>query len=420
MTLERLLCVRPWLAFVALGLVGAMALIACGGGSDDEPETEAQTTQTHIVEKQTPPADEPAPQETAPAPEPEAQTPQTHTVEDQTPPAGEPTTQEPVPALDPVGPSPLPEEPVPEPVNGWLRISPPGEFQDLAVDATGSVIVATGRGSGIISRDAGATWEQIDWPGDLRSRVAITAGGGQILVAALSSLSNEDTTAVWSTDGGRTWIDTELEIQGAVGAGADAFAVADLRNGLITFSGGELTGPVQIPRIEDNFDPSDALVNPNNPNDRYLVSLSEGGTAMLRRTPDGGATWAPFLADFETFGTTRIGFLPFGFVVMSWAGVLLSFDGGGTWFPQNAGLETLDEDGFYFDLVDLVVIPLGNVPVLASRENGLFRFNPSGWDPFPGPGLAVEAIEALPGTSALLAATAEGVFRLENPAIAGE
>ena len=391
MTLERAGRSRAGLALVALGVMLALALAACGGGAD-EAEPEAQAPQTPSAEERTPPEAEPAPDE--PAPEPD-----------------EPAPQEP---------EPVPEEPAPEPVNGWLRISPAGEFHQLAVDRTGQVIVAAGSGSGIISRDGGASWEPIDWPGERRSRVAIAPGGEQLLVAGLSPLVDEETTAVWSADGGLTWADTGLAIQGADGASATSFLVADVTEGLIEFRGGALVGPTQIPLIEFNFDPADAYVNPSEAQDRYLVSFSEGGTAMLQRTPDGGATSEPFLADFETFGTTRIGFLPFGFVVMSWAGVVLSFDDGATWFPQNAGLEGLEEDGFYLGLVDLVVMPQGSLPILASREDGLFRFSPGGWEPFPGPGVAVGGIEALPGTNALLAVTEEGVFRLENPGTAGE
>ena len=381
MTLDRVARWRAGLALVALGLV--LALVACGGGADEPDE---QTPQTPSADQQTPMPDEPAPADAEPVPD---------------------------------EPAPVVEEPAPEPVNGWLRISPAGEFHQLAVDLTGSVIVAAGSGRGIISRDGGASWEPIDWPGERRSRVAIAPGGEQIIVAALSPLADVEATAVWSADGGRTWVDTGLAIQGADGASAASFVVADQSAGLIEFSEGVLVGPVQIPRVEFNFDPADAYINPNKAQDRYLVSFSEGGTALLQRTPDGGETSALFLSDFETFGTTRIGFLPFGFVVMSWAGVVISFDDGGTWFAQNAGLEGLEEDGFYFDLVDLVVMPAGSVPILAAREHGFFRFNPAGWEPIPGPGVAVEGIEALPGSNALLAVTAEGVFRLDEPGTAG-
>ena len=173
MTLERAGRSRAGLALVALGVMLALALAACGGGAD-EAEPEAQAPQTPSAEERTPPEAEPAPDE--PAPEPD-----------------EPAPQEP---------EPVPEEPAPEPVNGWLRISPAGEFHQLAVDRTGQVIVAAGSGSGIISRDGGASWEPIDWPGERRSRVAIAPGGEQLLVAGLSPLVDEETTAVWSADGG--------------------------------------------------------------------------------------------------------------------------------------------------------------------------------------------------------------------------
>lgn len=387
---------RSTVAFVAAALVLTAALLAtaCGGGGDKTPETETPPVEATSL----PVAPAPEPATTTPIPE---------------PPTPEPAV-EPPPAEEPATPT-QPAEPNPT-APGWVRISPSGDFWAITTGEDGTVLLASSRGSGLRSFDGGRNWDAIDWPGDARLRAAVSPNGTQILVAGIGALAGFDYTAVWSTDAGLTWTDTGRSIQAVVAQTQDLFLVAGSPDGLISTSDGGVSGPVIIPKSDPNYDPVDIAVNPRNPDDIVLLSASEGGTFQLTHTPDRGATVEALDPGGFLSGVTKVAFLPVGYVVMSQsAGVLFSFDGGATWFAQNQGLEALQRDGFFDTFTDLVVLPDSYVPVLATRD-GLYRFDPGGWEALGGPGAEIRDITVLPGPqSAILAATADGIFRFDNP-----
>ncbi len=63
-------------------------------------------------------------------------------------------------------------------------------------------------------------------------------------------------------------------------------------------------------------------------------------------------------------------------------------------------------------------MPGSALPVLASTTLAL-RFNPAGWEAIGRPGSQIRDLVVLPGAPpAVLAATADGVYRLEDPAAA--
>ena len=389
---------RSAVALVAAALVLTAALlgVACGGDDEEIPAEAAPA-----VESAPPPA-EPAPE---PASEPAPLTP-----EPSTPEAAAPTSAE--------GSAPPPATPSAPPAAspGWALFSPPGDFWAITAGEGGAVLLASSRGSGLLSFDGGRNWNAVDWPGDARLRAAVSSNGLYILVAGIGALAGFDYTAVWSTDAGLTWTDSGRSVQAVVAQAQALFLAAGSPDGLFSTSDGGASGPVLIPKSDPNFDPVDIAVNPRNPDDIVLLSVSEGGTFRLDHTPDRGATVAALDLGVGLFGGTKVAFLPVGYMVMSQsAGVLFSFDGGATWAVQNQGLETLQRDGFFDTFVDLVVLPDSNVPVLATRD-GLYRFDPGGWEALGGPGAEIRAITVLPGPQlAILAATPAGVFRLDLP-----
>ena len=373
---------------LTVALTAALLGVACGWDDEEPPAAAAPA-----VESTSPPAEA--------APEP--------ALEQSTPEAA------PTPAEESAPPPATPAEP-PAASPGWALFSPPGDFWAITAGEGGAVLLASSRGSGLISFDGGRNWNAVDWPGEARLRAAVSSNGLYILVAGIDALAGFDSTAVWSTDAGLTWSDSGRSVQAVVAQVQGLFLVAGSPDGLISTSDGGASGPVLLPKSDANFDPVDIAVNPRNPDDIVLLSASEGGTFRLDHTPDRGATVEALDPGVGLFVVTKVTFLPVGYVVMSQsAGVLFSFDGGATWTAQNQGLETLQRDGFFDTFIDLVVLPDSNVPVLATRD-GLYRFHPGGWEALGGPGAEIRDITVLPGPQpAILAATGTGVFRIDLP-----
>lgn len=389
---------RRTVAFIAaaLALMAALLGVACDGDNEETPAEAAPAVEST-----------PSPAEATPEPTPEPARPTP------APPTSEPTP--PTPAEESAAPPATPAE-LPAASPGWALFSPPGDFWAITAGEGGAVLLASSHGSGLVSFDGGRNWSAVDWPGEARLRAAVSSNGLYILVAGIGALAGFDSTAVWSTDAGLTWTDTGRSVQAAVPQAQDLFLVAGSDDGLISTSDGGTGGPVIIPKSDPNYDPVGIAVNPRNPDDIVMLSASEGGTFQLTHTPDRGATVEALDPGVGLFGVAQVAFFPVGYVVMSQsAGVLFSFDGGATWFAQNQGLEALQRDGFFDTFLDLVVLPDSNVPVLATRD-GLYRFDPGGWEALGGPGTEIRDITVLPGRQpAILAATADGVFRFDLP-----
>ncbi len=387
---------RRWAPVIlAAGIALAALAAACGGGEDSDEQAVDELPVAQSAVEQV--ADEQA--STTPA---------------------EPAPPPPADQLEPE--VPPPPEISAEEQGDWVRISPSGDFERIAVDESGRIIIAAGRGAGIISRDGGATWELLDWPGDQRFGVAVSPDGLQILVSGIGALAGQENTSLWSTDGGLTWTDTGRLVQTAVAQVTDLFLVGSAGTGLISTSDGGATGPILIRQGVDgdgNFAPVNITLNARRIDDIVLISASEGGSVLLTRTRDRGETIELLETGFELSGATVVSFFPVGFVLMSQgSGVLLSFDDGATWFSQNVGLEKFDQSGAYPALVDLVVMPGSALPILASTTLSL-RFDPGGWEAIGRPGSQIRDLVVLPGAPpAVLAATADGVYRLEDPAAA--
>ena len=154
---------------------------ACGGGEDSDEQAVDELTVAQSAVEQV--ADEQA--STTPA---------------------EPAPPPPADQLEPE--VPPPPEISAEEQGDWVRISPSGDFERIAVDESGRIIIAAGRGAGIISRDGGATWKPLDWPDEQRFGVTVSPDGLQILVSGIGALAGQENTSLWSTDGGLTWTAT--------------------------------------------------------------------------------------------------------------------------------------------------------------------------------------------------------------------
>ena len=378
-----------------LGLVFALLLSACSGNRaiDVTPAKEEEPAVSEPVEepaREVTPAEEPA--------EPAAQ-------------QGE--AAPPDPRVDPAN------------VNGWERISPAGDFSDVTTSGAGANILAAGAGAGFLSTDGGTTWVALDWPGDVRSRVALDPIGLTIVVGGIAPQAGFETTALISTDGGSTWRDTELEAAAVSSFVLDSFLYGVPGTGIVASNDGGVRSTV-VGSVDQawspNFDPFSIHANPRNFEQFAVVSLSEGGSAAVRITLDGGDTFQPLAADFELWGVTVPVFSSIGPMIMSQGvGMLFSFDGGFTWSEQNQGLESLlSEDRFFYQaLIDLVFVPDRGIPVTAT-EDTVYWFNPGGWRPLPGPGGTIRAL-ALSGSDppALLAATDTGIWSIATSVVGG-
>ena len=380
-----------------VGLVAVLLLAACGSNAIDV--TPAKEEEPAVSE----PVDEP-PREATPAEEPAE--------------PSEPAKQQGEAA---------PSDPRVDPasVNGWERISPTGDFSDVATSGAGVNILAAGAGAGFLSTDGGATWAALDWPDDVRSGVALDPIGLTIVVEGFSPQAGFETTALISTDGGSTWRDTELEAAAVSSFVLDSFLYGVPGTGIVASNDGGLRSTV-IGSVDQawppNFDPFSIHVNPRNFDQFAVVSLSEGGNAAVRITLDGGDTFQPLAADFDLWGVTVPVFSSIGPMIMSQGvGVLFSFDRGFTWSEQTQGLESLlSEDRFFYQaLIDLVFVPDRGIPVTAT-EDTVYWFNPGGWRPLPGPGGTIRAL-AMSNSDppALLAATDTGIWSIATTAVGG-
>ena len=146
--------------------------------------------------------------------------------------------------------------------------------------------------------------------------------------------------------------------------------------------------------------------------------------ASVRLTRDGGDSFEQLAAEFELWGVTVPIFSGIGPLIMSQGvGMLFSFDQGMTWFLQNQGLEGLETDGLFSELVDFVSPPQRSLPVVASRDS-IFSFSPGGWEEMAGPGaeiraLAVRRAVSGGGEELLLAATDQGVWSIPTTDLGG-
>lgn len=298
--------------------------------------------------------------------------------------------------------------------NGWTRISPTAGLDAVTASPDGEVLLVSLPGRGLISHDRGRSWQELDWPGELRTRAAIDSSGRFLLVAGIGSAAGLESTAVWSRDGGRTWADTGLAAPAVAHFVVDSFLLAALDSGILASQDGGASGTVLIPNTDLDtalFEPIGIDVNARDPEEFFVVSASEGGSIRILRTPDAGETVETVADDFDLWGWTLVRFSPIGPLILSQGvGVLLSFDRGATWFVQNQGLEALAQDGRLTGLVDLAVLPNGNLPVAAGAD-AIFIFNPGGWERLPGPAGEIRALAIQGGDDPrLLAATSTGLW----------
>ena len=304
---------------------------------------------------------------------------------------------------------------------GWVRLSPAGDFQAVVVSVNGGTIVLSEAGGGLISRDGGRNWVTVDWPGEVRTRAAVDADGETVLVSGIGLAAGFEGTGVISRDGGTSWLDSGAVAQAVRYVGGDEFLVATADRGVVRTVDGGATGETVIANSDLDVGvlaPIGVFVNPLDADEIYVAAASEGGTVRVFRTVDGGESVSVVAGELPLWGWTVVRFSPIGPMILSQgAGAVFSFDGGDSWFMQNQGLESLEENGLFTSLLDMVVSPASGVPVLATTM-GLRRFLPSGWEAVVGPGgtvrgLAVQGRGADSGEgSRLLAVTDSGLWAL--------
>ena len=310
----------------------------------------------------------------------------------------------------------------PAEVNGWIRISPPGDFYDVVAAPDGQVILSVELGEGLISRDGGRSWDAIDWPGERRSRVAIDPSGQRLVVGGISSAAGFETTVVWSADGGRSWVNSGRGAAAVAHYTVTSFLFHTSDAGLLASEDGGLTGTTLVDAAllgAGLYDPFGVSINPRNPDDFFVISVSEGGTVRIVRTLDGGVSVEAVADGFALWGRSEVHYSAIGPMIMSQGvGVLLSFDQGATWFEQTLGLEDLATEGLFTGIVDFTVLPASSIPIVAAGD-AIYRFNPGGWEILAGPGGEIRALAVQQGEAPrLLAATSDGLWAIPVEVVA--
>ena len=308
--------------------------------------------------------------------------------------------------------------PAPQLVASWVRISPEADAQYLSVGAPDVILLAE-FGKGWLTRDGGATWVRLDWPGDLRISVAVDPSGMTIVAGGLHVAVQLEPTVVWSNDGGTTWIDSGRAARPVRYREDDIFFVGGHPAGLLASNDGGASGAVLLDA--DVLETATRVIrgialNPLDPSDLgvTMADISGNGSRILRTRGSGAVS--VLAAEFGLADRTVLRYGAAGrlYIVSQGVGVLISEDDGVSWRIDNRGLEALLQDGRYPALLDLAVVLGQREVVVLATADGLFTLSDAGWAALEGPGGIMRSLEVRPGPEpSLLAATSDGLWQRE-------
>lgn len=315
---------------------------------------------------------------------------------------------------------------------GWYRSGLDGTaLQTLAVDPNDPGTVYAG-GDGLYrSDDGGATWLTID-PTMRVQELAISPVNPLIVYAgyAIGCARGDDGETYRTSDGGATWIHVPGNLRSYVPSTRRQFSLlaADCGGVISSRDGGN-----SWVLLEDanpwRFDVLHVVPAPSDPNVVYVVAASEGGTAVVSRSPDGGGAWQEALGvDAQAFGPVDLVVQPTDpatALLVVWSGPLRTADGGATWQPAATGLDDIrqDDNGFVtyrvgpaaWDPAEPEVVYLGAGDG-STGGLGVYRSADAGqsWA-WAGDGLGATLVRGLLVTAdRVLAATPDGIWALDR------
>jgi photosystem II stability/assembly factor-like uncharacterized protein len=292
-------------------------------------------------------------------------------------------------------------------------------------------------GNGVYrSTDGGRTWAATSDPFQVNEIALAPSDGQRIYAGTGEACYGTIKPALYrSTNGGQTWAD--------IAAGPFRFAVsATDPNDLIGLQCYQLMrsrdGKTWQKTANGGVDNSSGVFlarGVDNPATAYAVFASEGGTARVRRTTNGGTTWTTLpgpTGDLSNPQDIQVDPQDAQHVyLVTGTGFFASADGGQTWNAHNTGLEATrpEPDGLYH-LGRLALDPISPPPAgatatlyLSSDPTGLdntpgriFRWNgQDAWEAVTdlpaGAGTGSFALVAAPAHPALLAAAGDAIYR---------
>ena len=308
-----------WAAYAAV-LALALALAACDSGPTPTPITSPQATATVNL---------------APTPEEPISTPKPSATATPAPPTSTPTlAPSPTPTSSPT------EAPLPQ--YTWKSLGLEGtNLRDIALLPSGKNLVLVGSPAGVWRTEYDySTWQKLDVPipgnpGPGTVEVAIGSADVMYVTTHTACASGLPINSFRSTDGGKTWTAMPVELLDVYAPSAN-LAYGTTCSGVLKTTDSGATWSGLLPGSEgEGHDPYGITGSPDGES-VYVAYASEGGTGTMRRSTDGGVTWADITPqNVPPDGSLR-------------AAVHMMFVPGSVGRPEDAGLYMANGQGTFF------------------------------------------------------------------------